>query len=291
MRPRLQNGPVPDSPPRVVDSHHHLWRLRDITPEGILASPYLERDFLWSDFVEAWAGLPVSATVFVQVRSDADEVGFVESVVERDQAPIGAMIAWAPLERPEAPEHLRQLGSYPLVRGVRRNTQHEADPLFCAREEYVAGARLLGELGFLCEICVRHEQLAGAIGLARACPDTTIVLEHLGKPDVSRPPAAYWLRGVEELAGLPNVFCKVSVVVHTGADQPYAAESLAPFVRHAVESFGWRRALFGSNWPVSTAVAGFRDWVDLLSQVLPGGSESERAAFFEGNARALYGLD
>ena len=289
-RPRLQNGPVADAPAQIVDSHHHLWRLRDITPEGILGAPYLARDFLWPDFESDWSSLPVVKSVFVQVRSDLEEVTFVENVAERQDA-LAAMIAWAPLELPEAGEHLDRLRAHQLVRGVRRNTQYEADPLFCARDGYVRGARLLGDRGYLCELCVRHEQIEGAIGLARACPETTIVLEHLGKPDVSAPPAGYWLRAVEELAKLPNMFCKLSVVVHTDADPPYEAERLAPFLRHAVSAFGWERVLFGSNWPVSSTVIGYRDWVELLGAALPGGSEADLGAFYAGNARRLYGLD
>ena len=256
--------------------------------EGILAAPYLGRDYLWPDFAAAWSGLPVERTVFVQVRSDVEEVGFVESVAARERA-LGAMIAWAPLELPESSEHLQRLRGHPLVRGVRRNTQHEPDPLFCSRDGYVRGVRLLGEMGFLCEICVRHEQIEAAVLLARACPDTAIVLEHLGKPDMAGAPPPYWLRAIEGLALLPNVHCKVSVVVHSDADPAYRSDLLAPFVRHAVEAFGWGRVLFGSNWPVSTAVIGYSEWIDLLQATLP--SESERDSFYAANARRLYRLN
>ena len=285
--PSLQSRPIPTE---IVDTHHHLWRLRDITPDGILGAPYLSRDFLWPDFEEDWSELPVRRTVFVQVRSDVDEVTFVEGVAQSEQR-LGAMIAWAPLERPELDVLLPRLGQHRLVRGVRRNTQYEVDPLFCAREAYVRGARLLGETGLLCEICVRYEQIEGAVALAQACPETVIVLEHLGKPDVASAPAGYWLAAIEKLAALPNVFCKVSVVVHSDSDPPYREESLEPFVRHAVEAFGWRRVLFGSNWPVSTAVAGYARWLELLEATLPGGSAGDREAFFATNARRLYSLD
>lgn len=229
--------------------------------------------------------------MFVQVRSDANEVEFVESVAEKHRK-LGAMIAWAPLELSQADDHLGRLRAHhALVRGVRRNTQHEPDPLFCSRPEFVRGARLLGEMGYICEICVRHEQIDAAVLLARACPETTIVLEHLGKPDVSGSPPLPWLHATAELAALANVHCKVSVVVHSGGDPPYHAETLAPYVRHAVEAFGWERSLFGSNWPVSTAVIGYKEWLDLLETTLPGGSAAERDAFYAGNARRLYELD
>jgi L-fuconolactonase len=272
-----------------VDSHHHLWRLRDIPREGILGASYLARDFTWEDFEFAWGGLPVSRSVFVQVRSDVEEVAFVEGVAERHHA-LGAMIAWAPVEREDLTTVLERLRRHPLVRGVRRNTQHEEDPDFCARPDFVAGVRRVGALGYLCEICVRHRQLPAAVALARACPDTTIVLEHLGKPDVAGPPPSYWLRGIEALGALPNVFCKVSVVVHEPTDRPYDAETLGPFVRHALEAFGWDRVLFGSNWPVSTAVVSYSGWAELLLSVLDA-RPADIAKLFAGNAKRLYRLN
>jgi L-fuconolactonase len=273
----------------VVDSHHHLWRRADIVPVGILAAPYLTRDFPWEDLEEAAAGLDLAATAFVQVRDDLEEVRYVEEVAAAG-ARLGAMIAWAPLERPELAAALTRLQAHPLVRGVRRSTQHEVDPAFVARPDYVAGVRLLGETGLLCEVCVRHRQLAAVPRLARACPETTVVLEHLGKPDVTGEPPPEWLRDMEELGSLSNVLCKVSPVVHSDADPPFTAEGQAPFIRHVVRCFGWERVLFGSNWPVSTAVVSYGGWVDIVRAALPDATPEQLEALFSGNARRLYGL-
>lgn len=275
---------------RIVDSHHHLWRREDIGRDGILGEPYLDQDFSWEDFNVAWDGLDVGATVFVQVRDDEDEVEYVQSVAERNRG-LAAMIAWAPLEDPEVYPVLARLRRRPLVRGVRRNTQHEPDPDFVSGDGYVRGARLLGEMGLVCEVCVRREQIAAVPRLARACPETAIVVEHLGKPDVSGPPPAAWLHSVEELGRLPNVYCKVSTVVHSVADQSPRSAVLAPYLTHLVATLGWERLLFGSNWPVSTALVSYRGWVELLDGLLDAATPEQRAAFFAGNAARLYALD
>jgi L-fuconolactonase len=274
--------------PELVDSHHHLWRRAELPRTGILASPYLARDFPWEDLEREWDGLAVSSTVFVQVRDSDDDIAYVEDLARRHPR-LGAMIAWAPLERDEAGPLLRRLRRHPIVRGVRRSTQHEPDPEFIIRPAYVAGVRLLAETGLLCELCVRHEQLAAVPRLARECPETTIVLQHLGKPDVSGPPPAGWLRGIEQLGTLPNVHCKVSVVVHRDDDRSFEAEVLAPFVRHLVDCFGWDRLLFGSNWPVSSAVVGYRAWAEMVAGILSSATERQLQALFGENARSLYG--
>ncbi len=277
----------------MIDSHFHCWRRAEAKQRGILAASYLQRDFSFEDLAAA-AGQDLEAAVEVQVNDFADgvlEARYVESVAAGHPG-LAAHIAWARLESAEVERELDVLQTLPHVRGIRRTCQIEADPEFCARPEYVRGARLLGERGLLCEICVRLDQVAAVPRLALEAPETQIVLEHLGKPDLTRPPSARWLRAIEQLGSLPNVTCKLSVVVHSDADQPYRAERVAPFVSHVVDCLGWQRVLYGSNWPVATAVVGYGEWVSMLEQILRGhGADHGRLdAVFAENARTLYGL-
>jgi len=269
----------------VIDSHFHLWRHAGAGRAGILAAPYLQRDVLWSDFRDAWAGLPVEAAVNVQVDDFAD--GTVEACFvagEADPARLMGIVAWAPLEAPDVARELHRLRELRAVRAVRRTCQIEADPEFCCRPDYERGARLLGTLGLACDVCVRLEQVAAVPRLARACPETTIVLEHLGKPDLGRPPAAYWLHAVEELGRLPNVAAKLSVTVHAADDPPLRAESVAPFVLHLLDCLGPDRLMFGSNWPVAEAVIGYAAWVSMLRDLV-----GEDPRIWSGTARRVYG--
>jgi L-fuconolactonase len=277
----------------VVDAHFHLWRRALIQPAGILEAPYLRRDFLWPDYAAAVAGSGVDRSVFVQVDDRGDgtpEVEFVSEIVAANPGLVG-MVAFARLESDQVGRDLERLHRYPLVKGIRRNTQHEADPLFCARPEFIAGARMLGELGLVCELCVKHHQLEGAIRLARACPETSVVLDHLGKPDLTAGSQTDWKDGIARLGELSNTACKISVVVHTEADPPLTRELAAPFVNHAIASFGWERVLFASNWPVSTAVIGYSDWVGMVRDLVSAAGEKERKMLFESNAARLFGLE
>lgn len=273
----------------VLDAHHHLWVRSDAPREGILAAGYLDRDFGWEDFRATWPEGRKVTSLFVQVRSDLDEVGYVEGVARGDSR-LRGMVAWAPLERPEAGDAIRVLRRHPFVRGVRRNTQNEPDPRFVARDGFVRGARLLGDAGLVCDVCVRLGQLSAAVDLARACPETSIVVEHLGKPDLGRPPAAQWLADVERLGRLPNVWCKLSPVVHTAGDGALTLQRVTPYVTHLLDSFPADRLLFGSNWPVSTAVVGYEAWVGMVETLLAGLDEDRIEAIFHGNAERLYTL-
>lgn len=271
----------------MIDTHFHLWRGARVRRSGILAARYLQRDVLWNDFAAAWDGLPVDQAVNVQVNDFVDgavEARFVAGEADPDR--LAAIVAWAHLEDPEVGAELTRLRALPAVRGVRRTCQIESDPQFCASPEYVRGVRKLGELGLVCDVCVRLDQIGAVPRLARACPDTTVVLEHLGKPDLTRAPAAGWLRAVEELGRLPNTAAKLSVTVHTPDDPPVTAEAVAPFIRHLADCLGPERLMFGSNWPVSTAVVAYRPWVEILRDLV---GDDERV--WSATARRVYGLD
>ena len=276
----------------MIDTHIHLWRRAEAKQSGILARPYLQRDFLWADYVQAWGGERVERAVQVQVNDFTDplwEAAFAAGVAESEPG-LGAYVTWAAVEQPYLDDELDDVDPLQLVRGVRRTCQFEPDPEFCASDAYIRGARRLGERDLLCEICVRLEQIAALPRLVRACPDTVFVLQHLGKPDLRRPPSPEWLRALEELGALPNLHGKLSVVVHSDADPRYDAEALAPYLRHVVECLGWERVMYGSNWPVAEAVVGFPEWAGMLRGILAELPGADLDAVFAENARRLYRL-
>ncbi|MBO0708382.1 MAG: amidohydrolase family protein [Candidatus Dormibacteraeota bacterium] len=276
----------------VFDSHHHLWRKAATRRAGILGEPYLDREFGWKDLADAWGDLDVAGTCLVEATSEPEEVGLAEETSARDPR-LRAMVAFAAVEEPGLGEALEVLSRHPIVRGIRRSTQAEADPEFILRPEFVAGARLVGGSGLLLELCVRHEQIDAVPRLARECPETVIVVQHLGKPEVSTAPGPGWLRAVDQLGACPNVHCKISPVVHTALDPRFTLERQSPFIQHAVTSFGWARVVFGSNWPVSTAVTTYPEWVEIVTAASEGAgaTAADLEALFLTNAQRLYGDD
>ena len=75
-----------------------------------------------------------------------------------------------------------------------------------------------------------------------------------------------------------------------GPDPPADPATLTPYVQHLLASVGWDRVMFGSNWPVATAVAGYRAWVELIDGLLAGATDEQRDAVFAANAERLYAL-
>ena len=282
----------PAAPRRILDSHFHLFRRADVPQAGLLAAGALQRDFHWDDFEAAWDGLPVASALLVQVRPEADGLAEAEVIgsVARSVGRLAGMVAGNVVEDVGTRDELRALAALGHVRGIRRGTQFHPDPLYLGRPEVVTGFREVVELGLVPEVCVKHFQLDGVIALAEALGDTPLVVDHLGKPEMVLPIDGTWRERMARLAEHPGVVVKASVVVQQPDDPPLDRAAAGTVVREVIDIFGWDRVLFGSNWPVSTVLISYRDWVELLMDVLQGAGEDELDRFFYRNAARTWRL-
>jgi L-fuconolactonase len=122
-------------------------------------------------------------------------------------------------------------------------------------------------------------------------PELTFVLNHLGAPPAGpdqEAAAGLWASAIRSLAALPNVTCKLSGV----PDNLTGPSDLRPFCEIALAAFGPGRLMFGSDWPVCTLVASYRDVVAVaLDGLVARLGPSELDAVFARNAIAAYGLE
>ena len=73
-----------------------------------------------------------------------------------------------------------------------------------------------------------------------------------------------WRRGPgtsAELAGCPNVATKVSGIVTEDDWHGWSTPRLRPVFEHVLATFGSRRLLFGSDWPVVELAGGYGRWL------------------------------
>jgi L-fuconolactonase len=277
-----------------TDSHVHFWDTSLRRYPWLDGVPALGGAHGPSDLVREAAGDAPSRVVFVQADcergSALDEVGWVESLPER-QVRVAGIVAFAPMDAGRATrEALRAVSARPLVRGVRHLIQGETDPRFCLSPAFVEGVNGCGELGLSFDLCVRHPQLASVVELVRRCPGTAFVLDHAGKPDLRSNLLDPWRRHIGELAGCPNVWCKLSgLVTEAGADA-LDPERYVPAVTHLLEVFGPTRLLFGSDWPVVKLASPYPTWLGMARALLAHLPNADQDAIFNGNAARVYRL-
>jgi L-fuconolactonase len=275
---------------RLLDAHVHFWDPNARHHEWLAEAPALHRRFGPED-LEA-QGRALSGVVFVQAdcrdEEALDEVHWVQELAA-EQPLIRGIVAYAPLHLGvAAASHLRALAGEPLVVGVRRLLQGRPAETILA-PELITGVRMLAAWDLTFDLCATHDQLPQVGGLVRACPETRFVLDHLGKPAVRTGALDPWRADLEKLAALPNVVCKLSGLA-TEAAPGRGADDARPYLAYALETFGPRRCMVASDWPVVTIATTVAHWFDVVLEVIAELTPADQDAVLEGTAAATYGL-
>jgi predicted TIM-barrel fold metal-dependent hydrolase len=294
----------------LIDAHHHLWDLAMARHPGLRGgarrdffmgdNTALRQNYLPEDYRRDAAGHNVLTTVHCEAEWERDdqvgETRWVSAIAERHGFP-GAIVAHAWFDTPDAEEIIAAQAAFPLVRGIRSKpvTASAPDrmtpgaPGTMQHDHWLRGFALLAEYGLSWDLRVPFWHLAEAAAVARAFPQTPIVLNHTGFPwDRSDEGLAAWRRGMEILAREPNVHVKVSEFGLK--DQAWEYESNRRIVSDALAIFGIERAMFASNFPVARLRIDYSGLVDALDRMLRHHRQEDRDRFFWKNAAAFYRL-
>jgi L-fuconolactonase len=253
--------------------------------------PPLDRAFTVADYCEQAEPNGIEAAVLVQVLSDLDETREFLAVAEVTPI-VAGVVGWADLTAADVAETIASLRSAPggdhLV-GIRHLVQSEDDPGWLVRSDVLTGLTAIADAGLVFDLLVRPHQLPAAIRAVRSIEHLTVVLDHAAKPEIGSGPADPWSSLVAELATVERAYCKVSGLV-TEAGPGWTAGEIQPFVDHLLHHFGPDRLLFGSDWPVSSAVATFAEVLDCARTSFSDLSGHERDGVFSTNTRRAYRL-
>ncbi len=170
------------------------------------------------------------------------------------------------------------------------------------------GFARLAPLGLSFDAWMYHTQLGELVDLARAFPETQIVLDHVGGPiGLGRYAGkrdegfAEWSGRIRELAACPNVHAKLGGLgmrmfgfdLHT-RELPPSSEELAaawrPYIETCIAAFGPERAMFESNFPVDKGSCSYHVLWNAFKRIAGGCSAAEKAALFAGTATQFYRL-
>jgi predicted TIM-barrel fold metal-dependent hydrolase len=278
---------------KIIDTHQHLWNLDQLPYSWTSNRPTLKRNFLLSDYLEASRGFDVIKTVHVEADVDEpymlDETMQILALAEDDGNLLSGVVAVARPEYDDFREYLDRIASHPHLKGIRRLLQAEPDEL-STTATFIENVRSLESYGLSFDICLMGRQLPLAIDLVKKCPKVNFILDHCGNPDIKARDYDKWRGWIKELSRYPNLVCKVSgIVVNTDLEN-WTVEDLRPAVEHVIESFGWDRVMFGSDWPVCTLAATYKQWADALIFLTKDAGETNQEKLFRINAERVYRL-
>ena len=320
----------PDLP--ICDPHHHLWDLR---PAAV--QPRYLLDEILDDIA---GGHNVVSTVFIECgamfKPDGPEayrcVGeteFVNGVAAMSasgaygKARIAAGIVGT--VDPRIGDAAADVLDAQIAAGggrfcgIRRGAFWHASPEIqnhrtnppehlLLQDDFRSGFKHLASRKLSFEVWCAHTQIPDAISLARAFPDTTIVLDHFAGPIGTGPYAgkqeevfAYWRTQIDELAKCQNVVAKlgglnmeVNGYGWEHRPKPPTSAELAQATRrwfeHTIDRFGPERCMFESNFPVDKLSCSYTVLWNSFKLLSKGYSAAERAAMFYGTAARVYRL-
>src|SRR5215831_11916811 len=287
----------------IIDPHHHLW---DRT-----GWRYLLHDLL----ADTGTGHNILATVYVQARAMYRAYGAIRvaaGIVGHADLTLGSRV------EPVLAAHERAGGG--RFRGIRHITTWDADasllnPAYrpprglMAEQNFRDGFKTLGRLGYSFDAWLYHPQIDEVTALARACPGTRIVLNHVGGPigigayaGKRKEIFAGWAASIKALAACENVCVKLGGLgmriggfgLHERAEPP-SSQSLAdawrPYIETCIAAFGTKRAMFESNFPVDKGSYGYPVFWNACKLLAKGASAAEKADLFAGTAARFYRLD
>ncbi|MEU0568763.1 amidohydrolase family protein [Nonomuraea sp. NPDC005983] len=272
-----------------IDAHHHVWDLAARAHEWLDPEPVapIRRTYTLDDLTEHAAAAGVSATVLVQVLPDLAETAEFLALAAKSEL-VAGVVGWIDLTAPDAADVLAGLPGG-LV-GVRHGVQSEPDPGWLTRPDVRRGLGAVAAAGLAYDLLTLPYQLPAAIDTVAAMPELTFVLDHLSKPPIASGELEPWASRIRELAGHPNVYCKLSGMVTEADWASWQVAELRPYAETVLDAFGPERVMFGSDWPVCLLAAEYGQVAAAADELCAGLSAGERADVFAGTARRAYRL-
>ncbi|MBT4939379.1 MAG: amidohydrolase family protein [Rhodospirillaceae bacterium] len=321
----------PDLP--ICDPHHHLWEFRydreaprylidellaDLNSgHNIISTVFIECGAMYraigpeamrplgeTEFANGIAAMSASGD-YGETRIAAGIVGSVDLCLGADAGPV-------------LDAHIAAAGG--RFRGIRHQSTWDASdqvgngrnvqkPHVYLDDDFRKGFAELSRRNLSFEAWCYHPHISDVTDLARAFPETSIILNHFGGPLGIGPYAGKhdeyfpaWQSDIADLATCPNVFAKLGGINMAlngfgwhEQGRPPSSEVLMQttrrFYEHTIEQFGVKRCMFESNFPVDIVTCSYNVLWNSFKRLAANYSDDEKADLFHDTATRVYRLE
>lgn len=324
---QVKEEPIDPEMP-IIDPHHHLW--------DYPTSRYMLEELL----ADIGSGHNVVQTVFVECLSmyrpdgppemkPVGETDFVRRVTGPHNSGAGGatrvaagIVGYADLTlgaavKPVLEAHIaagdgafrgiRHAASWVADEGINNAHTHPPQGLLLD-SGFREGFACLSDYNLSFDAWLYHPQIVELADLARAFPETRIILDHVGGilgigSFSGRKDAVFtqWKQDISELAQCENVVVKLGGLGmkvcgfdwHRQAKPPTSeslAEAFAPYYLYCIDTFGVDRCMFESNFPVDRLSISYPVLWNGFKKLVADFSEDEKNTMFSGTATRVYNL-
>jgi len=254
----------------IVDTHMHVWKVDPprYTLEQTLADvPLPTTDALIEEVVTDNAAAGITHTVLVQPSTSGWDNRYV---VERAAAQPHLFAAHGLID-PDSRTNAADLraGMAAGMAGLRLNMVRDRDPAWVSAARNHALWETAQELGAVINVQMHPPQAWRLREMAHRYPGVKVIVDHLGKPDITEPPPYAQFANILALANLPNTYVKVSALSLASRTKEYPYRDVFPWVKMLYEAFGASRLLWGTGYPGAHRALPLDKELAIITQHLP----------------------
>jgi len=273
-----------------IDAHQHFWRYDPVRDAWITDDmAVVQRDFLPDDLGPVYEANAISGCIAVQADQSEAETLFLLELADKYSF-IKGVVGWVDLQADEVEERLAYFQRFPKLKGFRHIVQGEEDPRFLLRPAFLRGIDALGKHGFTYDLLVKPHQLDATLEFLSHFPGQPFVIDHLAKPYIKTGGRQPWAAQMEDIARYPNVYCKLSGLVTEADWRIWKPSDFRFYIDHILQTFGPKRVMFGSDWPVCLTAADYEQVLGLVEEAVAKLSSEEQDAVWYRTAAEFYGL-
>lgn len=275
---------------KIIDAHQHFWNYNNKEFDWITDDmSVIRKDFLPTDLEVIINKNHVEGCVTVQVDQTEKENEILLSYAEKFDF-IKGVVGWVNLMAADIEDKLLYWHQHKKLKGFRHILQGEKDRAFMLQPAFKNGISLLKKFDFTYDILIYPDQLKYALELTSSFPDQKFIIDHLAKPYIRSGEIEQWKKDIEVFKSHENVYCKISGMVTEANWNDHSLQIFKPYLDIVTETFGTKRIMFGSDWPVCLVAASYTEVLEITQHHFSSFSINEQLDIFCINAVTFYEL-
>ena len=294
-----------------IDTHIHLWDLNKNSYDWINKSSVkkLQNNYLINDYFKDTDFLNINKAVHIQAEINKDqsllETKWLQSIADNNKLGIpNAIIGFVDLQEIDFQKKLEQHMQYANFRGIRQILKYDRKDLnkelyLLNNIDYNNNLKILGNKNLNFDLLINYYQYKNVVKILMKNKNVQFIINHCLWPiDISNENFQIWKNAIKLLSKFENVCIKISgfgelhgLSKSIGIKKKlWSIDSLRPFIEYCIDSFGIRRCMFGTNFPVDKAFAAnkYIDYWYAYHTILENFNLEEKNFLFTKNAEHYY---
>lgn len=274
-----------------IDAHQHFWNFERVPYQWPTSNEaVIFRNIEPDELEEILQKSIIDKTIIVQAFDSYQDTDYMLEIAEQRDWVIG-VIGWLPLKKEE--NLLAGINKYtknPYFKGTRHLIHNEEDINWIIQDDVIKGLRILADYHIPFDfVAVLPEHLKHVQYVSEKVPNLRIVIDHLGKPPIASGDADEWKNLIKIASLNPNVYAKISGL-NTAAKADWSYQDFEPYIDFAIETFGHKRLMYGSDWPVANLAGDYESVLNAVEACLKKYSEEVQNYIFGKTAMEFYRL-